>query len=191
MYCINTQKKAPKPAKETKVKDPNAPKRGSSAWNFYQSAMRSVVKAANPNVEAKEIQKLLSDNFKALSAEERAPYDAKAAADKERYQKEMAEYSSKVGGDASSTPKKAATPSSSSSSKSPKKADVTKGMDIIASLKKQAANPPTSASSSSPKVDNNGEAKKPSSASKKRKQPTVKSMAGLLNGFMNIKKQKQ
>ena len=53
--------------------------------------MRSVVKAANPNVEAKEIQKLLSDNFKALSAEERAPYDAKAAADKERYQKEMAE----------------------------------------------------------------------------------------------------
>ena len=153
--------------------------------------MRSVVKAANPNVEAKEIQKLLSDNFKALSAEERAPYDAKAAADKERYQKEMAEYSSKVGGDASSTPKKAATPSSSSSSKSPKKADVTKGMDIIASLKKQAANPPTSASSSSPKVDNNGEAKKPSSASKKRKQPTVKSMAGLLNGFMNIKKQKQ
>lgn len=152
--------------------------------------MRSVVKAANPNVEAKEIQKLLSDNFKALSAEERAPYDAKAAADKERYLKEMAEYSSKVGGDASSTPKKAATPSSSSSSKSPKKADVTKGMDIVASLKKQAAKP-ASASSSSPKVDNNGEAKKPSSASKKRKQPTVKSMAGLLNGFMNIKKQKQ
>ena len=152
--------------------------------------MRSVVKAANPNVEAKEIQKLLSDNFKALSAEERAPYDAKAAADKERYQKEMAEYSSKVGGDASSTPKKAATPSSSSSSKSPKKADVTKGMDIVASLKKQAAKP-ASASSSSPKVDNNGEAKKPSPASKKRKQPTVKSMAGLLNGFMNIKKQKQ
>ena len=155
--------------------------------------MRSVVKAANPNVEAKEIQKLLSDNFKALSAEERAPYDAKAAADKERYLKEMAEYSSKVGGDASSTPKKAATLSSSSSGKSPKKADVTKGMDIIASLKKQAANSPkpASASSSSPKVDNNGEAKKPSPASKKRKQPTVKSMAGLLNGFMNIKKQKQ
>jgi len=153
--------------------------------------MRSVVKAANPNVEAKEIQKLLSDNFKALSAEERAPYDAKAAADKERYQKEMAEYSSKVGGDASSTPKKAAIPSTSSSSKSPKKADVTKGMDIVASFKKQAANSPKPASASlSPKVDN-GEAKKPSSASKKRKQPTVKSMAGLLNGFMNIKKQKQ
>jgi len=154
--------------------------------------MRSVVKAANPNVEAKEIQKLLSDNFKALSAEERAPYDAKAAADKERYQKEMAEYSSKVGGDASSTPKKAATPATSSSSKSPKKADVTKGMDIVASLKKQAANSPKPASaSSSSQVDNNGEAKKPSSANKKRKQPTVKSMAGLLNGFMNIKKQKQ
>ena len=154
--------------------------------------MRSVVKAANPNVEAKEIQKLLSDDFKALSAEERAPYDAKAAADKERYQKEMAEYSSKVGGDASSTPKKAATPSSSSSGKSPKKVDVTKGMDIVASFKKQAANSPKPASaSSSPKVDNNGEAKKPSSASKKRKQPTVKSMAGILNGFMNMKKQKQ
>ena len=153
--------------------------------------MRSVVKAANPNVEAKEIQKLLSDKFKALSAEERAPYDAKAAADKERYQKEMAEYSSKVGVDASSSKAVTATPSSSSSSKSPKKADVTKGMDIVASLKKQAANSPkaASSSSSSPKVDN-GEAKKPSSASKKRKQPTVKSMAGLLNGLIK-KKQKQ
>ena len=37
----------------------------------------------------------MGQKFKALTAEERAPYDAKHVEDKERYEKEFAEYSAK------------------------------------------------------------------------------------------------
>ena len=91
-HAHSLQKKPPKEAKEAKKKDPNAPKGRSSAYNYYSSAKRSDVKAANPEEQHAEIIKILSAQFKALSDEERAPWDAMAAADKERFDKETAIY---------------------------------------------------------------------------------------------------
>jgi len=145
-----------KPAKSRKKKDPNAPKGAKYAKTFYTDVARKDVKAANPTASAKEINKILADNFKALSAEERAPYEAKAAADKERHRKEMAEYSSKMedvettsATPAATTSASVAPSSSSSSSKSPKKKATidTKGMNIMASFKKQEALTPKRKSS--------------------------------------------
>ena len=79
------------------MKDPNAPKRNQSAYIMYTNATRNDVKAANPQLQPTDITKKLAENYKSLSAEERAKWDEKAAADKERYQKEMAEYTSKAG----------------------------------------------------------------------------------------------
>ena len=184
------QKKAPAPpkeAKEAKVKDPNAPKRNKTAYNDYSSAPRNDVKTANPNATSQA--PILGENWKALSAEEKAPWDAKAAADKERYQKEMAEYTSKGGAARSSSPK----PAPSSSSKSPKKgATEMKGMNIITSLQKQAELSPKSAAattaSSSANADES-QSKKPSSAMKKRKEP-ASSFTMFANFVAKAKKQK-
>ena len=82
--------------KTKKKKDPNAPKQNMSAFLLYCIATRNDFRAANPNLVFGDVTKLLSANFKALTAEERAAWDDKAATDKARYHKEMAEYSSKV-----------------------------------------------------------------------------------------------
>lgn len=167
---LNKAPKESSPPKATEEKtkkekkDPNAPKRNGNAYMFYSNANRSKVRAENPNLQYNEITKLLSEKFKALTAEERAPWDQNAAADKERYQKEMAEYSS--------TKTSAAAVSS-------------------AADKKDAAST-TKASSSSPKpsaaVAADGQAKKPSSG-KKRKKPVVsKASAKLLASFMSLNK---
>jgi len=78
--------------KRKKKKDPNAPKRNQSAFFLYSNATRADIKAAQPDLAFGEIAKVISVNFKALPAEERAYWDEKAAADKERYQREMAAY---------------------------------------------------------------------------------------------------
>lgn len=78
--------------KTKKVKDPNAPKRNASAYLLYSNAARNDVRDANPNAGIADINKVLSENFKALPSEERAVWDMKAAVDKERYSREMAKY---------------------------------------------------------------------------------------------------
>ena len=114
-HAHSLQKKPPKEAKEAKKKDPNALKGRSSAYNYYSSAKRSDVKAANPEAQHAEIIKILSAQFKALSDEERAPWDAMAAADKERFDKETAIYN---------TPKATtSSPPNPTTSSSPKSAD--------------------------------------------------------------------
>ncbi len=81
-----------KKKKKKKKKDPNAPKRNQSAFFLYSNATRADIKAAQPDLAFGQIAKVISVNFKALPAEERAYWDEKAAADKERYQAEMAAY---------------------------------------------------------------------------------------------------
>ena len=74
-------------------KDPNAPKRGMSAFMFFSNAMRSKIKADNPEMAFGDIAKEIGKQFKALSAEEKKEWEEKAATDKARYQAEMADYS--------------------------------------------------------------------------------------------------
>jgi hypothetical protein len=72
-----------------KAKDPNAPKRNQSSLFHYSNATRNDVKMANPTATFGEIARIISHNFQALSEEERAIWDEKAAQDKIRYQREI------------------------------------------------------------------------------------------------------
>lgn len=81
-----------KKKKKKKVKDPNAPKRNQSSFFLYSNAVRNDVKAGNPDLKFGQIAQAISRQFKALSADERAHWDRKAADDKERYQRDMSIY---------------------------------------------------------------------------------------------------
>ncbi|KAF2202358.1 hypothetical protein GQ43DRAFT_430817 [Delitschia confertaspora ATCC 74209] len=75
-----------------KKKDPNAPKRGLSAYMFFANEQREKVREENPGIKFGEVGKMLGVKWKALNEKQRAPYDAKAAADKKRYEEEKAAY---------------------------------------------------------------------------------------------------
>ena len=78
--------------KKKAKKDPNAPKRNMSAYFLYSIDARPQVKAANPDASFGDIARMISQQFKDLSSKEKSKWEKKAEADKERYQREMAEY---------------------------------------------------------------------------------------------------
>ncbi|GMM57459.1 high-mobility group nucleosome-binding protein [Maudiozyma humilis] len=75
-----------------KKKDPNAPKRALSAYMFFANENRDIVRSENPDVTFGQIGRLLGERWKALTAEDKEPYEAKAAADKKRYESEKELY---------------------------------------------------------------------------------------------------
>ncbi|EEH19992.2 non-histone chromosomal protein 6 [Paracoccidioides brasiliensis Pb03] len=77
---------------EKKKKDPNAPKRGLSAYMFFANEQRDNVREENPGISFGQVGKVLGERWKALNEKQRAPYEAKAAADKKRYEDEKASY---------------------------------------------------------------------------------------------------
>ena len=83
-YSGKTERK-PRKSKDNKKE---GPKRGRSAYILYSSEKRPEVVAANPELKAAEIVKLLASSWKQLSPEERQPYEEMAAKDKERYLQE-------------------------------------------------------------------------------------------------------
>jgi len=92
-------KEAKAPAKRTtkgrvekKKKDPNAPKRGLSAYMFFANDQRDSVREENPGIKFGEVGKLLGARWKALDDKQRTPYETKAAEDKKRYEDEKANY---------------------------------------------------------------------------------------------------
>lgn len=98
------KKKAAKPAKKDekpkkKKKDPNEPKRGMSAFMFFSNAKRAEVKEENPGIAFGEVGKKLGEMWKALDSEGRKTFDQQAVKDKARYEKEIAAYRAKQGGD--------------------------------------------------------------------------------------------
>jgi hypothetical protein len=76
----------------TWCKDPNAPKRGLSAYMFFANEQRENVREENPGISFGQVGKLLGERWKALNDKQRTPYEAKAAADKKRYEDEKAAY---------------------------------------------------------------------------------------------------
>lgn len=80
-----------------KKKDPDAPKRALSAYMFFANENRDIVRAENPGITFGQVGKLLGEKWKALTADEKVPYETKAEADKKRYEKEKAEYAKKNG----------------------------------------------------------------------------------------------
>ena len=79
--------KEPK-GKKGKKKDPNALKRGLSAFMFFSNAMRETIKAENPEASFGELGKILGARWKEMDDAAREPYVAKAAEDKARYARE-------------------------------------------------------------------------------------------------------
>ncbi|KAF5832893.1 high mobility group box domain-containing protein [Dunaliella salina] len=107
-----TKKQAPKakPEKgEKKKKDPNAPKRGLSAYMFFCQDMRDTIKAENPEMKVTEVTSELGKQWKELPESEKKQYHDRAAQDKKRYEEESKNYKPPAG-EASgkkATPKKA------------------------------------------------------------------------------------
>ena len=89
-------KKARKPRKK---KDKNAPKKNLSAFMFFSNDKREQVKTENPGIAFGEVGKKLGEMWKSLSAEGKAPYNAKAEEDKGRYAIEMEAYKKKLAGE--------------------------------------------------------------------------------------------
>jgi hypothetical protein len=59
---------------------------------FFANEQRENVREENPGVSFGQVGKLLGLRWKALSEKQRAPYEAKAAADKKRYEDEKQAY---------------------------------------------------------------------------------------------------
>ncbi|KAK2037133.1 HMG box protein [Colletotrichum somersetense] len=72
--------------------DPNAPKRGLSAYMFFANEQRENVREENPGISFGQVGKILGERWKALNDKQRAPYEAKAATDKKRYEDEKQAY---------------------------------------------------------------------------------------------------
>ncbi|KAL5352643.1 hypothetical protein V498_10244 [Pseudogymnoascus sp. VKM F-4517 (FW-2822)] len=85
-------KRATKPRGEKKKKDPNAPKRGLSAYMFFAQEQRDNVREENPGISFGQVGKVLGERWKALNDKQRTPYETKAQEDKKRYEDEKATY---------------------------------------------------------------------------------------------------
>ena len=81
-----------KPKKNKKVKDPNAPKRGLSAWIIFTNEQRPIFKENNPESSTTELTTLMSQEWKNMTDEDKKKYTDLAVVDKQRYMKEMEEY---------------------------------------------------------------------------------------------------
>lgn len=82
--------KGRKPARKKKDKD--APKRGMSGYMFFMNANRERYKQEHPGAKVTEIGKFAGEEWRTMDAEAKAPWEEKAKADKERYEREMKEY---------------------------------------------------------------------------------------------------
>lgn len=74
------------------AKDPNAPKRPMSSYFLFSNEKRAEIKAENPDITFGEVGKKTSELWKALTADEKKPYDENYLAAKEKYKVDIAEY---------------------------------------------------------------------------------------------------
>ena len=79
-------------AKVAKVEEDAPPKKAKNAFLFFCQGERPVLKAKYPELKGTEITKKLGEEWKKLSDEEKAPYNAQHQNDKVRFEAEMKEY---------------------------------------------------------------------------------------------------
>ncbi|KAF2398376.1 hypothetical protein EJ06DRAFT_105488 [Trichodelitschia bisporula] len=87
--------KAKAPTK--RQKDPNAPKRGLSAYMFFANDNRDKVREDNPGIKFGDVGKILGEKWKELTDKDKKPYEEQARKDKERYEAEKAKYNAVIG----------------------------------------------------------------------------------------------
>ncbi|XP_049901569.1 high mobility group protein B2a [Epinephelus moara] len=81
--------------KGKKKKDPNAPKRPPSAFFVFCSEHRPRIKEECPGISIGDTAKKLGELWSTQGSKDKAPYEAKAAKLKEKYEKEVAAYRAK------------------------------------------------------------------------------------------------
>jgi hypothetical protein len=96
----SSRKSSKSPTKKTtkktkKEKDPNAPKRPLSAYMYFSKDKREELTKKNGKESVAESSKKIAALWKKATSDEKKKYDTKAAKDKTRYEKEMAEYKKK------------------------------------------------------------------------------------------------
>jgi len=89
-----------KAAKKKAKKDPNAPKKAMSAYMLWMNQEGRDQAKAEGVSGIGPIGKLCGERWRSMDAGEKAPWEAKAKADKARYESAMAEYSGKGKGKA-------------------------------------------------------------------------------------------
>jgi len=83
--------------KKIKVKDPNKPKRSTSAYFYFLADCRKeAAKLGNPPKRIAEFTKEASEKWKALTVDGKKPFEASAAIDRKRYEEQMAAYKGKT-----------------------------------------------------------------------------------------------
>lgn len=78
-----------------KKKDPNAPKRATTAFMFYSAKMRPIIKEEKPDIKFTEMGKLIGEKWRGLSADDKKEFEEMADEDKKRYDEEMSKYKAK------------------------------------------------------------------------------------------------
>nr|XP_043632672.1 FACT complex subunit SSRP1-like isoform X2 [Erigeron canadensis] len=78
--------------KQKKKKDPNAPKKALSGFMFFSQLERENIRKEIPGISFKDIARVLGERWNKMTAEEKEPYEAKALADKKRYQNQINDY---------------------------------------------------------------------------------------------------
>ena len=80
-------------AKVPKDKDPSAPKKNLTAYMHYATYARVYLKPRNPQLKGGDLTKnVVQRGWNRLSSQERHYWDEKAAADKARYERDLAKY---------------------------------------------------------------------------------------------------
>eukprot|EP00804_Cyclotella_cryptica_P024453 CCRYP_019266-RF/>CCRYP_019266-RF protein AED:0.28 eAED:0.28 QI:595/1/0.8/1/0.44/0.3/10/671/376 len=77
---------------QKKLKDPEQPKRARGSFVFFTFDERPKVMAEHPNLKFVEMGTMLGERWRSLPAEEKQKYEDMAAEDKQRFTKEMEEY---------------------------------------------------------------------------------------------------
>ncbi|RNA03218.1 high mobility group 20A [Brachionus plicatilis] len=83
---------SPPSAQKRRKKDPSAPKAPLNGYLVYFNEERSEMRVKNPNIGFGELTKIIAAKWKELPADEKQKYINEAELDKERYNKEMADY---------------------------------------------------------------------------------------------------
>ncbi len=78
--------------KKKKRRDPNEPKRASSAYIWFSKENRERVKKENPDITSQDIMKKLGEEWRKLTDKGKKKYAALAAKDDVRYKKDKAAY---------------------------------------------------------------------------------------------------
>jgi len=81
-----------KKAKVPKDKDPNAPKKNLTAYMHYATRARANIASEDLQLKATEITSVVKGGWHNMSLQDRDYWNKKAAADKERYEMDLAKY---------------------------------------------------------------------------------------------------